>query len=287
MRYALTGATGQLGRLVINELKRRVPAASIMALARDVEKARDLGVPTSKFDYNETQNHAQALAGIDALLLISSNAVGQRAVQHRRVIEAARAAGVGRVVYTSLLHADTSPLNLAQEHRETEQALIGSGLPYTILRNGWYIENYTDNLGPALAHHALLGSAGEGMISGAARSDYALAAAVALTGDGHANKIYELAGDVSFTLAQLAQELSHQTGRAVYYRDLPEQEYAATLSHMGVPQAMAASIAHWDRCAAQGVLRDESATLSRLIGQRTTPWREVVRHAVCALLPKA
>lgn len=280
MRYALTGATGQLGRLVVAELKQRVPTASVTALVRSPDRARDLGVPVRAFDYNTPEGHVQALIGIDALLLISSNEIGQRAAQHRRVIAAAQAAGVGRVVYTSLLRADTSPLNLAQEHRDTEQSLIASGLSYTILRNGWYIENYTGNLGPTLAHHALLGSAGEGLISGAARQDYALAAAVALTGDGHANKVYELAGDVPFTLAQLAQELSHQTGQAVYYRDLPEQDYAASLRAMGVPEPLAASIAHWDRCAAQGALEDSQATLSHLIGRPTKPWQEVVRDAL-------
>ncbi|HLP02391.1 MAG TPA: NAD(P)H-binding protein, partial [Opitutaceae bacterium] len=183
---ALTGATGQLGRLVLEQLlAAATPADSIAALVRQPAKAAELaarGVQVRAADYDDPAALEHALAGVDKLLLISSSELGSRVAQHRNVIEAARRRGVGLLIYTSLLHADTSALDLAPEHRETEQLLKTSGLPYVILRNGWYTENYTASLPSALALGALHGSAGEGRIASAARADFAAAAAKALTG---------------------------------------------------------------------------------------------------------
>lgn len=280
MTIAITGATGQLGRLTIAALKSRLPADAIVALARDPGKAADLGVATHAFDYARPETLIPALAGIDKLLLISSNEIGQRATQHRAVIDAAKAAGVKEIVYTSLLHADRTPLDLAPEHAETEAMLAASGIPHTILRNGWYAENYTGAIPAALEHGALIGSAGTGRISGAARADYAEAAAVVLTEDGHTGATYELAADEAWTLADLAAELSAQTGRDIPYRDLPQADYAAALIGVGLPEGLAQAIAGWDADAAKNALFNDSRVLSRLIGRPTTPLADVVRAAL-------
>jgi len=280
MTLAVTGATGHLGRLVIEKLKVRAPGIDIVALARSPKKAADLGVAVRAADYARPETLAAALAGVDALLLISSSEVGQRARQHQNVIDAARQAGVTRVVYTSLLHADVSPLSLAEEHRVTEAALNASGLSHTLLRNGWYTENYMGSLGPALAHGALVGSAGAGRISSAAREDYAEAAAVVLAGEGHVGRTYELAGDQAWTLANLAAEVSRQTGRQIPYRDLPEADYAAVLVGAGLPDGLAQAIAGWDGAASKDALFDDGRQLSSLIGRPTTPLAASVAEAL-------
>ncbi len=280
MTIAITGATGALGRLTIAALKSRLPADQIVALARSPEKAADLGVPVRAFDYSRSETLVPALAGVTKLLLISGNEMGQRAPQHRAVIEAAKAAGVGEIVYTSLLHADHSPLSLAGEHVETEVALAASGIPHTILRNGWYAENYTSAIPAALEHGMLVAAAGNGRISGAARADYAEAAAVVLTGAGHAGKVYELAADDAWTLTDLAAELSAQTGRTIPYRDLSVADYAAVLVGAGLPQGQSEAIAGCDADAAQGALFDDGRVLSRLIGRPTTPLADVVKAAL-------
>ncbi len=271
MTIAVTGATGQLGRLVVEKLKQKIPSSDIVALVRSPEKANDLGVVARAADYGRPETLDTALAGVDTLLLISSSEIGQRAVQHKNVIDAAKKAGVKRIVYTSLLHADVSPLNLADEHRQTEADLKASGIAFTILRNGWYSENYTGSIGGALAGGAFIGSAGDGRISAAPRLDYAEAAVAALTNEDHAGKTYELAGDTAWTLADLAAEISKQTGKDIPYKNLPEADYAATLAGHGVPAVFAASIASWDVGASKGALFDDGKQLSRLIGRPTTP----------------
>lgn len=282
MLIAITGATGQLGRLVVQQLKARVPTSNLVALARSPEKGAGLGVAVREADYDRPQTLEPALAGVNTLLLISSSEVGKRAAQHRNVIEAAKRAGVNGIVYTSLLHADRSPLDLAIEHRATEADLKTSGLRYTILRNGWYTENYTASVPAALANGAFLGSAGDGRISSATRADFAEAAAVVLTGAGHEGKTYELAGDEAYTLADLAAEVSRQTGHTIPYRDLPEAEYAAALAEAGLPEPMARMIAGWDAAVAQGAVFDDGRRLSALIGRPTTPLRTAVADALRA-----
>lgn len=280
MIIAITGATGKLGQLVVDKLKTKVPAGNIVALVRSTAKAAGLGVAAREADYGKPETLTVALQGVDTLLLISSNELGQRAAQHHNVIEAAKKAGVKRIVYTSLLHADTSPLGLAGEHLQTEAQLQASGVPYTILRNGWYTENYTGSIAGALAGGAFLGSAGDGKISSAARVDYAEAAAVALTSEATAGKIYELAGDAAYTLSDLAAEISRQTGKTIPYKNLPEAEYAAALIGFGVPEGFAHAIAGWDAGVAQGALFDDSHQLSTLIGRTTTQLGVVVAEAL-------
>ncbi len=271
MTTAITGATGQLGRLVVDRLKARLPASDIAGLVRSTERAADLGVPARAFDYSKPETLGAALSGVGTLLLISSSEVGQRATQHRNVIAAAKAAGVRRIVYTSLLHADVSPLNLADEHRATEADLKASGLAHTILRNGWYTENYTASIPPALAHGAFVGSAGDGRISSAPRSDYADAAVAVLTGEGHDGRTYELAGDDAYTLAELAAEVTRQSGKDVPYVNLPESDYAGILLKAGLPDWLANGLASWDVCASRGALLDEGRQLSGLLGRPTSP----------------
>lgn len=280
MTIAVTGATGQLGRLVIAGLAEKLPASRIIAIARNSEKAADLGVSVREADYTAPDALVAALEGVDTLLLISSSEVGQRAVQHQNVIDAAKEAGVGRIVYTSLLNADTSALSLADEHRATEAALKASGIAWTILRNGWYAENYTGSIGGALAGGAFIGSAGDGLVSAAPRIDFAEAAIAVLTGAGHEGKTYELAGDSAWTLADLAAEISAQSGRTIPYRNLPAAEYAKILTGFGLPEGLAAAIAGWDVDASQGALYSDSKDLSALIGRPTTPLPVSVTQAL-------
>lgn len=280
MKTGVTGATGQLGRLVVEGLKGKGLSANVVALVRTPQKAADLGVEVREFDYNNPNQLVGALHGIEKLVLISGNELGQRATQHANVIDAAKKAGVKWVVYTSLLHADTSTLSLAPEHFATEKALQASGLTYTILRNGWYTENYTGSIGGALAGGAFFGSAGEGKISSAARADYAEAAIEVITGEGHQGKIYELAGDESYTLADLAAEISKQSGKVIPYHNLPETEYAKILKSFGIPEGFADAIAGWDFSASQDDLLDESHQLSKLIGRPTTQLAETLKKAL-------
>lgn len=282
MTIAVTGATGQLGQIVISKLKQKVANDEIVALVRSPEKAQALGVNARAADYSKPETLVAALAKVDTLLLISSSEVGQRAVQHANVIAAAKQAGVKRIVYTSLLHADSSPLSLAEEHRVTEADIKASGLAYTILRNGWYTENYLGSLGAALEHGALIGSAGEGRIASATREDFAEAAVAALLGQGHEGKTYELAGDSAWTLADLAAEVARQSGKPVVYHDLPEGEYAKALAGFGLPEWLAAAIASWDVGASKGALFAEDKTLSRLIGRPTTSLDKAVASALAA-----
>lgn len=280
---AITGATGQLGQLVISGLLKTVPASQIAAVVRNPAKAANLaalGVNVREASYDDEEALAAAFQGVEKVLLISSSEVGQRLPQHRNVIKAAQRAGVSLLAYTSLLHASDSPLALASEHVATEELLRASGLRHTILRNGWYIENYTGNLAAALAHGVILGSAQDGRISAAARADYADAAAAVLTASGTPDPVYELAGEQSFSLAELAAEVSRQAGKPVVYKDLPEREYEAALLGVGLPDWLASLLSNSDAGAARGALEDRSGTLSRLIGRPTATLAEAVAAGI-------
>lgn len=260
-----------MGRLVISKLKVKQPEAQIVALVRSKQKAADLGVEAREADYDQPETLDKALEGIDTLLLISGSEVGKRATQHKNVIAAAKKAGVKWIVYTSLLHADRSTLSLAGEHLATEAALKESGIPYTLLRNGWYTENYTGSIPGALAGGAFIGSAGDGKISSASRSDFAEAAVTVLTSPGQQGKVYELAGDEAYTLKDLAAEISRQTGKDIPYKNLPEADYARALTSFGLPIDLAHAIAGWDVSASKGDLFNDGHQLSALIGHPTTP----------------
>jgi len=283
----VTGASGQLGRLVIEQLlARNVPAASIVAAVRTPAKVADLaarGVQVREADYTRPDTLDSAFAGAQKLLLISSDAVGQRVAQHGAVIAAARRAGVQLLAYTSLLRADSSRLGLATEHVATEALLRDSGVPHVLLRNGWYTENYLASLAPALQHGAVIGAAGDGRIASAARIDYAAAAAEVLVRDGQAGRTYELAGDAGYTLAEFAAELSHQAGRSIPYVNLPQAEFQAALQGAGLPEGLAALLADSDAAAAHGALFDEQRQLSQLIGRPSTPLATHLAQALAAL----
>lgn len=280
MKIGITGATGHLGRLVVEKLKEKTASDNLIALVRDTQKAADLGIESRLFDYNKPETLTDSLKGVNHLLLISGNEIGQRQTQHENVIKAAKSAGVEWIVYTSLLHADTSSLVLANEHLLTEEALKLSGIAFTILRNGWYTENYTASIPAALQNGALIGSAAQGKISSAARVDYAEAAAVVLTSLDQQNKIYELAGDEAYTLTDLAAEVSNQTGKVIPYKNLSESDYAAALIGAGLPGALATAIASFDTGAANGDLYNNEKQLSALIGRPTTPLASVVKEAL-------
>jgi len=280
MKIGITGATGQLGRFVVEKLKEKVAAENIVALVRNPEKAADMGVEVRVFDYTHPENLAASLQGIDKLLLISGNEMGQRLPQHIAVIEAAKQAHIKLLVYTSILHADTSPISLAVEHLATEVNLKASGLAYTILRNGWYTENYTGSAKGAIGAGAFIGCAGDGKIASAARIDYAEAAVAVLTSEGHENNIYELAGDEAYTLTELAAELSRQSRKTIPYNNLSETQYADILKSFGLPAGIAEMLANSDTGASKGGLFDDSQVLSKLIGHPTTPLAKVLADAI-------
>ncbi|QBM21555.1 SDR family oxidoreductase [Citrobacter arsenatis] len=280
---AITGATGQLGQRVIESLLKTVPASQIVAIVRNPAKATTLsqqGITVRQADYSDEAALTTALQGIDKLLLISSSEVGQRAPQHRNVINAAQAAHVKFIAYTSLLHADTSPLGLADEHVATEKMLAESGIAYALLRNGWYTENYLASAPAALEHGVFIGAAGEGKIASATRADYAAAAARVISEDGHAGKTYELAGDAGWTLSQLAAELANQSGKKVVYQNLSEADFAAALKGVGLPAGLADMLADSDTGASKSGLFDDSHTLSKLIGRPTTSLADSVKGIV-------
>lgn len=280
MKIGITGATGQLGRLVVEKMKQRVNSDNLVALVRSPEKAVDLGIDARPFDYGNPEAILQGLNGIDNLLLISGSEIGQRKIQHKNIIEAAQKADVKWIVYTSLLHADTSSLSLAKEHIETEKILKDSGIPYTILRNGWYTENYMGSVSGALQAGVLIGSAGDGKISSAAREDFAEAAAVVLTSDKQIGKVYELAGDESYTLKELATEISKQTGKKIPYSNLSEDEHVEILKKQGLPEGLAQMLAGFDDGASHNDLFDDGKELSRLIGRPTISLTEAVRRTL-------
>jgi NAD(P)H dehydrogenase (quinone) len=282
MMIAVTGATGHLGRLVIDELLKTTQANNIIAAVRTPAKATglaDRGVQVREADYSRPETLAAACDGASRLLLISGNELGKREAQHKAVIDAAKAAGITFVAYTSLLHCDTSPLALAEEHLATEEYLVASGLNYSLLRNGWYFENQTAAIPMALQKGAFIGASGGGRIAAASRSDYAAAAAAVLTSEGYGNSVLELAGDEPYTRAELAAEVSEQTGEAVKYLNLSEAEYEKILSGF-LPAVFAPLIADAEAHAAQGWLDDNSHTLSRLLGRPTTSLAEAVESAL-------
>ncbi len=279
----VTGATGKLGRLVIQGLLGKVPASEIVAAVRTPEKAADLaalGVGVKQADYSQPDTLRPALAGADKVLLISSSELGgPRLAQHQAVVDAAKAEGVRLLAYTSILRADTSALALAEVHKATEENIRASGLPFVFLRDGWYFENQTDALGPALQHGAILGT-GEGRYASAARADYAAAAVAALTEPGHENRVYELAGDTAYTLSELAAEVSRQAGKPVAYTNLPPEAYQAALEGFGLPAALAAYLVDADLGAAKEELDASSGDLRRLIGRPTVTLTDAVAAAL-------
>jgi NAD(P)H dehydrogenase (quinone) len=285
MSIVVTGATGHLGRLAVEALvERGVPAADVVATGRRTETLTDLaerGVVVRTADYDDEASLEEALAGADRLLLVSGSEVGQRVRQHGNAIAAARAAGVGFIAYTSIAHADTSTLLLAEEHRATEQLLAEAGVPHALLRNSWYTENYTAQL-PVYLEHGIAGAAGDGAVSAATRADYAAAAAAVVATDGHAGAVYELGG-APFTMAELAQVVSAATGRTVTYTDLPVEQYQRVLVAAGLPEPAAAVFADGDRGVAAGELLVEGDDLARLLGRAPTSLPEAVAAAVAAL----
>lgn len=287
MPIVVTGATGHLGRLVVEELLARgVPANEVVAAGRATDKIKDLadrGVRIEAIDYDKPDTLRRAFAGADKVLLISGSEVGRRVAQHENTIGAAAEAGVGLLVYTSIANADRSTIRMADDHRATEEALAAAGLPVTVLRHSWYLENYTGQLPVFLEHGAILGSAGDGRVSAATRADYAAAAASVLTSDGHVGRTYELGGDSAFSMAELAATVTELSGREIVYRDLPEQEYAAALTAAGLPASYAAALAESDRGLARGELLVETGDLSRLAGRPTTSMPEA---AAAALAPE-
>lgn len=283
MNIVVTGATGALGRLVVDELLTTVPADRVAAVVRDKEKGADFadrGVELRIADYDEPATLDGAFRPGDRVLLVSGSEVGRRVPQHTAVIEAAKAAGVDRLAYTGVLGGPDADFDLAAEHRATEQLILDSGIPYTFLRNGWYTENYTAALSSVLEHGAVVGSAGDGRIASAARADYAAAAAAVLTGEGHLGRAYELSGDTAWSLAEYAAELSRQTGRTITYNEVPAETHLSILTGAGVPEPFARILVDVDAAIARGLLARTTGDLARLAGRPTTPLADTVSAAL-------
>ncbi|MFF0428364.1 SDR family oxidoreductase [Streptomyces sp. NPDC004520] len=285
MPIVVTGATGQLGRLTVEALLRRgIPAADIIATGRDIAGIKDLadrGITVRRADFADTDGLTEAFAGAERLLLISASVpVGERVANHRRVIDAAASAGVSLVAYTSTTHADTATTVIGATHGETEAYLRDRGIPSVLLRNGWYLENYTSQLPQILQNGAVVGAAGEGRISAASRVDYAEAAAVVLTAEGHTGAVYELGGDESFTLTELAAAISAAAGKQVTYADLPVADFAQVLASAGLPAELAEVLADADRGMNRGEMYTGSGDLRRLIGRPPVTLAEALAAAL-------
>jgi NAD(P)H dehydrogenase (quinone) len=282
MTVAVTGASGQLGRLVVEALLRR-DAGPIVAIVRDPSKVADLaerGVEVRQASYDDAEALDRALAGVDRLLLVSGTEMGARVAQHTTVIRAAERAGVKLLAYTSSTAATESPLILAQEHRGTEAALAESTVPHTLLRNGWYWENFFGRVDSAVEGGVFVGAAGDGRVSGAARADYAEAAAVVLTTDGHAGQIYELGGGEHLTYSDLSRVISQISGKDIRYQEVSEAEFAAALQGAGVPAPMAQALADTDTGQGNGWLEVTTGDLHKLLGRPATPAADVLRAAL-------
>ena len=282
MSIVVTGATGRLGRHVVDQLLEKVPAEQITAVVRDEAKAADLAARGAKIavaDYNAPETFGGVFSAGDRVLLISGSEVGgDRVGQHKVVIEAAKDADVALLAYTSAPGRLTAAL--ADDHRGTEAALVASGLPYVLLRNGWYHENYTENLAPVLQHRAVVSAAGEGRVSSASRADYAAAAVAVLTGEGHENATYELGGDHAWTMAEYAAELSRQTGQEIVHSPVSGEALTGILTGSGLPEPIAAILAGVDASIAKGELVVDTGDLSRLTGRPTSPLTDAIASAL-------
>ncbi|MGW2717857.1 SDR family oxidoreductase [Streptomyces sp. NPDC001492] len=282
MSIVVTGSTGHLGRHVVEQLLEKVPAEQITAVVRDEAKGADFaarGVKLAVADYNAPETFDSVFSAGDKVLLISGNEFDKgRVGQHKVVIEAAKAAGVALLAYTSAPGSLTAAL--VDDHRGTEEALLASGVPFTLLRNGWYHENYTENLAPVLEHNAVVAAAGEGRVSSASRADYAAAAVAVLTGEGHENKTYELGGDEAWSFAEYAAELSKQTGKEIVYNPVSVEAYTGILTGAGLPGPLAAVFAGVDASIEKGELVVSTGDLSRLAGRPTTPLADAIAVAV-------
>ncbi|MFJ3185879.1 SDR family oxidoreductase [Streptomyces halstedii] len=286
MSIVVTGATGALGRLVVEQLLATVPAERISAVVRDKEKAAEAaarGVEIRVADYDRPETLADAFRAGDRVLLISGSEVGRRVAQHTAVIDAAKAAGVAQLAYTGILGGPDADFLLAAEHKETERLILASGLPHTFLRNGWYTENYTANLAPVLAHGAVVGNAGDGRIASASRADFAAAAVAVLTGEGHLGAAYELSGDTAWSLDEYAAQVAAATGKEITYSRVPAAAHREILVGAGVPEAFATILVDVDEAIGRGLLAGTSGDLARLIGRPTTPLADTVASAVAAL----
>jgi NAD(P)H dehydrogenase (quinone) len=280
--YAVTGATGKLGRLVLDEMLQKVAPGDVVALARDPAALSDYamkGVQVRQADYDDPASVDAALKGVDRVLLISGNAVGQRGRQHGNVIEAAKKNGASYLAYTSILNARESKLALAPEHKETEEMLENSGLNHDVLRMPWYSDNYVGGIAPAVAAGAIYGASGQGRFSTASRADLAAGAAAALV-NGKGGDIYELAGDTSWTMDDFAAEVSKHSGKPVKYINQSEADYTKTLEGSGLPPPVAALLASTSYLAGEGQLYNDQRQLSQLSGRPTTPIGETIKAAL-------
>jgi NAD(P)H dehydrogenase (quinone) len=287
MSIVITGATGHLGQHAVQALlDRGVPAGDIVATGRNsaaLDRFAAAGVQVRRADYDDPASLKEAFAGAEKLLLISSSEIGQRVAQHQNALNAALDAGVELLAYTSIPKADTSTVILAAEHKATEEIIRTYGIPAVLLRNSWYLENYTAQIPTVLQAGAVVGAAADGRVSAATRADYAEAAVATLLNDGHAGKTYELGGDEAFTMSDYAAALSELSGRRIPYKDLPVEEYTSLLEGFGLPRVHAEVYADSDAAVARGELLVTTGHLSRLLNRPTISKEAAIRSALAAL----
>ena len=283
MKIAVTGATGQLGKLVINGLLEKGDCVEIIAVVRDSKKAlllAERGAEIRVAAYGDPAALQSAFAGVDKVLLISSSEVGKRIEQHKNVIDAAKAAGVRYIVYTSAPRAATTALILAPEHKATEENIQRSGLRYTILRNNWYTENYKKQLESAKSTGVIVAAAGKGHVASATRADFAAGAVAVLLGSGHDGRIYELGGDHAWDYNELAATIGEIIGKAVSYKPVTADALRGILKETGVSEGAAGFVVTLDTNIADGALAEVTGDLSKLIGRPTTSLRQGLIDAI-------
>jgi NAD(P)H dehydrogenase (quinone) len=280
MSIAVTGATGQLGRLIVADLLDHLPADQVVAVVRDAQKAADLGVTVRVAPYEDEDALTAAFDGVDVLVFISGDTPGVRVPQHTNVIRAASQAGVGRVVYTSAPRAADTTLILAPEHKATEELLRESGLTWTFLRNNWYSENYAGTLQTAAKTGEIVSAAGDGRVASASRPDFAAATAVVATTQGHDNTVYELGGDEAWDFSEFTQAASAALGRELTYRPVTPEVLDAELTAAGLDAGTRGFLVGLDVNISEGTLAEVTGDLSRLIGRPTTPLVETLKTLV-------
>ena len=265
----VTGANGHLGRLVIDTLLDK--GATVIAASRDPSKLADLtarGVETRHADFDDRASLEAAFAGVDRVLIISTDSLGsgQRLQQHLAAVAAAQAAGVGHIVYTSMPNPEGSAVTFAGDHLGTENAVKATGIPYTILRNAWYQENLFMSLPSALASGQWYSANGDGKIGHVARADCARAAAAVLF-DPPVNQTLTLTGPQTFTTAEVADLVSEVTGKPIQVIGVSDEQLAGGLKHAGLPDALIPMLVSFDTNTRQGGFDIVTDAVEKLTGR--------------------
>ena len=279
MKMLVTGATGKFGTKVVETLLKTVPASQLAVSVRKPEKAEGLrarGVEVRQGDFDHPQSLDSAFAGIDRLLIISADGDNETRIrQHRDAVAAAERAGVKFIAYTSLVNATESKNLFAPTHQATEEAILKTGIPYSFLRNNWYLENEIPGIQGVLAGAPWVTSAGDGRVGWALQQDYAEAAATVLSGNGHENKIYELSGK-SLTQEEFVSLLGSVLGKEVTVQQVDDTTYADIMKNAGIPDFVIPILVDIQKSIREGTLDFESNDFEKVLGRPATPIKEAL-----------